>query len=64
MINRQPGRAPVLPLLPATVLSNTAARINLDSDPEDDIVRVTTTIQIEPLVIVPFILNPLPSACR
>lgn len=45
----------------ATVLSNTAARINLDSDPEDDIVRVTTTIQIEPLVIVPFIpLNPLP----
>ena len=45
----------------ATVISNTATRVNIDGDPEDDIVRVTTRIQIEPLVIVPFIpLRPLP----
>lgn len=45
----------------ASVLSNTAQRLNVDPDPELDIVRVTTNIQIEPLVMVPFIpIQPIP----
>ena len=49
----------------ASVLGQTAERLHLpngDPDPTKfEVVRVTTNIQIEPLVIVPFIpLQPLP----
>ncbi|MBK9142936.1 MAG: hypothetical protein IPM23_10605 [Candidatus Melainabacteria bacterium] len=45
----------------ASVVSNNAARINTDADPEMDIVRVTTVVQLQPFVSIPFIpLQPLP----
>lgn len=45
----------------ATVLSNVATRIDTNGDSVDDLVRVTTRIQVEPLAIIPFIpLRPLP----
>ncbi|MBZ0188689.1 MAG: hypothetical protein K8F91_20755 [Candidatus Obscuribacterales bacterium] len=45
----------------ASVISNNAARINTDADPEMDIVRVTTVVQLQPFISIPMIpLQPLP----
>ncbi|MGD9684903.1 MAG: hypothetical protein AB7W16_27365 [Candidatus Obscuribacterales bacterium] len=45
----------------ASVVSNNAVRLNTDADPEMDIVRVTTVVQLQPFVSIPFIpLQPLP----
>lgn len=39
----------------ATVLSNTAVRINNDADPEDDFVKCTTVVRIQPFVSIPMV---------
>lgn len=45
----------------ARIVSNTAARADINGKPGDDVVRVTTVVEIQPFVQIPFVpLGPYP----
>lgn len=49
----------------ARVISNTAVRADINGKPGDDVVRVTTVVEIQPFVQIPFVpLGPYPFTFR